>query len=124
MGQVRAHHLGTLLTPVLALGLASTALLGVPSGTGGDTSRPPFAGGSAAVAEPAVVKTARGVRLVETGLDAAALRAHHGATGVLRPGTFSQVAVTWHGTAPAVRVSTHTAGEWTDWKAIETLDDL
>lgn len=118
MLKVRAR-LGT-LRPVLALGLASTAVLGVRLDDAGSiTSAPP----DVARAVPAVARAVPGVRGVQTPITAD-LREHDGATGVLRPGRFSQVAVTWHGTAPTVRVSTHTAGAWTPWRTIETLDDL
>jgi uncharacterized protein with LGFP repeats len=125
---VCARPLGTLLTPVLALGLASTAVLGLrlddPGASHAASAGVVGAAGMPAVAEAAVARGASGVHGVQTPLASASLRSRGGATGVIRPGHFSQVAVTWHGTAPSVRVSTHTAGRWTRWQAVEELDDL
>lgn len=121
MGQVRAHTLGTLLAPALTLGLAATAVVGVRlEDPGTPLAAPPVGVG----AVPAVEHTVPSVRGTQTPLSAAALRAHDGATGVIRPGHFTQVAVTWHGSAPSVRVSTHTRGAWTGWRTLEVLDDL
>jgi hypothetical protein len=118
MGKVRAHTLGSLLTPALVVGLASTALIGLrPEEVHG----PPLAAGTQAGAG-SVVASGRPLRGVETPLPEAART--RGATGVIRPGAFSQVAVTWRGAAPEVEVSTRTRGEWTRWRPLETLEDL
>lgn len=117
---MRARSLGTLLTPVVTLGLASTAILGLRLE---DPGQPGAGSPAGVVAAPAVARGA-GVHGVQTPLPTGLLRAHGGATGVIRPGPFRQVAVTWRGTAPTVQVSTHTAGAWTRWQVVEELDDL
>lgn len=89
-----------------------------------DDPAPPGAVPPGGAGAAVVDRAAPGVRGVQTPLSAAALRAHDGATGVIRPGRFSQVAVTWRGPAPAVRVSTRTHGAWTAWRSLDVLDDL
>lgn len=118
---MRAHLLGTLLTPALVLGIASTAIVGMRiDDPGPPASVPPDGAGATVVVD----RAAHGVRGVETPLPAATLRGQGGATGVIRPGPFSHVAVTWRGPAPAVQVSTRTHGAWTGWRALDVLDDL
>ncbi len=113
------RHLGTFLASGLSVALAATAVLSLRLDDTGPGGLPAGAVHSAeAVAAPA----SAGVRGVQTPLGLSARG--NGATGVIRPGHFSQVAVTWRGQAPAVQVSTHTRGAWTGWKRLPALEDL
>ena len=111
-------RLGTLLSPVLALGVASTAVLALHLDAQVSPLAAPAPGASG---QPAAASVPHGVRGVQTALPTAARSS--GGTGVIRPGAFSQVAVTWRGDAPTVRVSTHTRGAWTPWSTLEPFED-
>lgn len=121
MGGVR-NLLGTTLASSLSLALAASAVLSLRFDDTGPGGLPAGSGAAAGVAEVVAVHDSPRVRGVQTPLGLAARE--HGATGVIRPGHFTQVAVTWRGEAPAVQVSTHTRGTWTRWKRLTTLEDL
>lgn len=121
MGKVHPRTLGTLLVPPLAVTLAATVVLVVRDDGGSGPATGSHVAGDPSQGGPAMARPLRGV---QTRLDAGARRAD-GAREI-RPGHFSQVAVTWpaQGPEPDVQVSTRTGGAWTRWTPLETLEDL